>query len=129
VNETSYVSGDGTTPGELIKKGSYIIVEPHWGTAYGPEIWTGSGGHGGADPVMLDYIFTPDLHPEDPYKRAADQRSGAYSILCGVAANTSIVEGSRPVRIDELVPEIGRPDYPAMPTAEEPLTMPEKEEK
>jgi hypothetical protein len=83
------------------------------------EVSKGEGGHGGGDPVMLADIFHPNP-PADKYLRKADQRSGAYSILTGVAANRSIASG-KPVRIDELVKDIGYPDYPAMPSSEGPL--------
>jgi hypothetical protein len=74
---------------------------------------------------MLKYIFEPENQPEDTYLRAADQRSGAWSILSGIAANVSMAE-NRPVRVDELVPGLELPEYPAMPTADEPLTMPQE---
>ena len=119
--EASYVSGDGTVPGEVIKSETEIKVFPHWKTAYSPEVRKSSGGHGGADPVLVDYIFSENP-AEDELKRCADQRAGAYSILCGVAANKSIMSG-RPVRIDDLVENIGMPDYPAMPTQDEELML------
>lgn len=125
--ETVYVSGDGTVQGALKKEGTWIRVYPHWKPAYEVELKTAEGGHGGADPVMLGYIFDPDSQPEDPCLRAADQRSGAWSILTGVAANRSMAEGGRPVRMDELIENIGMPDYPAMPLPDESLTMPAKE--
>ncbi len=124
--ETVYISGDGSVPGELKKEGTWTRIYPHWKPAYGVEIARAEGGHGGADPVMLDYIFDPDGQPEDKYLRAADQRSGAYSILVGAAANISMAEG-RMVRIDELVRDIGMPDYPPMPGTNEPLPMPAEE--
>jgi uroporphyrinogen decarboxylase len=75
---------------------------------------------------MLKYIFDADNMPHDKYLRAADQRSGAYSILVGVAANLSMKE-NRVVSIDELISGIGMPDYPEMPTGNEPLPgKPEK---
>jgi hypothetical protein len=69
---------------------------------------------------MLKYIFDPSSQPTDKYLRAADQRSGAYSILCGIGANQAIANG-QPVYIDELVQNIGTPNYPAMPDGTEPL--------
>ena len=56
--------------------------------------------------------------------RAADERSGAYSILTGVAANQSIATG-QPVKIADLVKNIGVPTYPKM-TSGGPLPMPQK---
>jgi predicted dehydrogenase len=121
--ETVYVSGDGTVPGALKKEGTLINVFPHWEPAYGVDVWEGEGGHGGADPVMLRYIFDPDNQPEDKYLRASDQRGGAWSIMTGVAANHSMKE-NRPFRIDELVPGIEAPEYPAMPSPEDALPIP-----
>lgn len=118
--ESVYINGDGTIPGALKKEGTWTRVFPHWRPAYSVDIWAASGGHGGADPVMLKYIFAPKTMPADKYLRAADQRSGAWSILVGVAANRSMAEG-RSIRIDQLVPAIDLPDYPPMPTGEDPL--------
>ena len=112
--ETVYVSGDGTVPGALKPDGTTINVYPHFKPAYAVEIWEAFGGHGGGDSLMLEDIFDPSPEP-DKYMRAADQRSGAYSILTGAAANLSMATGKR-VRIDDLVKNIGQPDYPAMPT-------------
>ncbi|NQU43141.1 gfo/Idh/MocA family oxidoreductase, partial [bacterium] len=58
------------------------------------------------------------------YKRAADQRAGAWSIMTGIAANHSMREG-RPIRIEDLVPGIEMPDYTAMPSEADPLPIPE----
>ncbi|NLP11928.1 hypothetical protein GX408_16125 [bacterium] len=59
---------------------------------------------------MLADILNPDPG-RDLYLRAADQRAGAYSILCGVAANRSMLSG-RPVDIASLVADLQAPDYP-----------------
>ena len=73
---------------------------------------------------MLDDLFLP-VKKNDPYQRGADQRSGAYSILIGAAANRSFVTG-QPVSISDLVQNIGYPDYPEMPSRTGPLPMPAK---
>lgn len=52
------------------------------------------GHHGGADPVMLGYIFDPDSMEPDRFDRASDHIGGAWSILTGIAANASIDTGS-----------------------------------
>ena len=54
--------------------------------------------------------------------RRADYRSGAYSILTGIAANTSIKE-NRMVAIDELVTGINMPDYPDESKWDEPIRL------
>jgi predicted dehydrogenase len=121
--ETSYSSGDGTTPGALVEEHSFNEIHPHFADeGYRPKLWTGTGGHGGADPVMQGYIFDPDNQPPDPYLRAADQRSGAWSILIGIAASKSILSGEA-VRIADLVPDLEDPDYPPMPDGTEPLPI------
>ena len=61
----------------------------------------------------------------DKYLRAADQRAGAYSVLVGVAANRCFTTG-QPVKIADLVTNIGKPDYPKMPDHTGPVPMPKK---
>ncbi len=112
--ETSYTSGDGTTPHQVIHEHSYIRVFPHFKQAYSVDLWTAEGGHGGGDPLLLDDILSPDPKP-DKYLRLADQRSGAYSILTGIAAGQSIT-------ISDLVQNIGLPDYPPMPSPDAPIS-------
>jgi hypothetical protein len=58
------------------------------------EVPKAEGDHGGADPVMLGYIFNPDGMEPDKYGRASDHVAGAWSILTGIAANASIDSGS-----------------------------------
>ena len=57
------------------------------------ELWTGDGGHGGGDNVMLTEVF--GTAEPDKYKRAADERSGLYSCLIGASANKSFVTRRR----------------------------------
>jgi hypothetical protein len=63
---------------------------------------TGDGGHGGADPVMLEQIFSPSP-PYDPFHRAASHIDGAASIMMGIAANESI-RTQQMMGIDDLFP-------------------------
>ncbi|MFW6414638.1 MAG: Gfo/Idh/MocA family protein [Verrucomicrobiota bacterium] len=123
--ETVYTNADGSIPGALDKEGTWIKIYPHWQPAYEVDVWQGEGGHGGADPVMLKYIFEPENQPEDKYLRAADERSGAWSILTGIAANRSI-EVNRQIKIEDLVSGLDLPDYPVMPSPEEPLPIPDE---
>jgi predicted dehydrogenase len=120
--ETVYISGDGSVQGALRPDSTTIDIYPHFKPGYAVEIWKAAGGHGGGDRLMLKDIFDPASEP-DKYLRAADQRSGAYSILTGVAANRSMATG-RPVMIADLVKGIGRPDYPPMPSTQEALPLP-----
>src|SRR6187549_2822173 len=65
----------------------------------------GKGAHGGADPIMLGYIFDPTT-PPDKYKRGSTQKDGAWSILTGIAANRAIATGAK-VNVDEMLREAG----------------------
>jgi len=122
LQETVYISGDESVPGELRPEGTSINIFPHFKPAYTVEIPQAQGGHGGGDAVMLQDIFAPSAEP-DKYLRRADQRAGAYSILTGIAANQSMAT-SQLVTIDSLVQDIGRPDYPPMPSPQGPLPLP-----
>jgi len=110
--ETTYISGDGTVPGETIKKGSHIKVFPHFAAPYDVEIRTGVGGHGGGDSPLLDDLFSPNP-PADPLLRAATWVEGAGSILTGIAANRSMRSG-QPVKIADLVHSVPPPNFPKM---------------
>ena len=79
----------------------YIRVYPMFGLPYEVDIPEAKGGHGGADPVMLEQIFATNP-PDDPYKRAASHLDGAASILLGVAANQSIAE-NKLIVVDDLL--------------------------
>jgi predicted dehydrogenase len=123
MQEKVYVFGDGNTPGAVAKEGTQIRIYPLRAPAYEVALWpSGTGGHAGGDKVMLDDLFLPEK-PADKYLRAADQRAGAYSILTGIAANHAFRTG-KPVNIADLVADIGMPDYPVMPTHEQPVPMP-----
>jgi hypothetical protein len=122
MEEKVFVKDDGSVPGALKMEYKNIRIYPMRAAAYEIPMWTGQGGHGGGDTVMLDDLFLPEK-PADKYQRAADQRSGAYSILTGVAANHSFISG-KAVEIADLVTRIGLPDYPAMPNHTDPVPMP-----
>jgi len=122
--ESIYLTGDGRVPGALKPEGTTIRIFPLREPAYAVPVWTGEGGHGGGDAVMLDEIFGAAPKP-DKYRRAADHRSGAYSCLVGIAANLSFASG-QPVEIAGLAPGLAYPDYPAMPKPTDPLPMPKK---
>jgi predicted dehydrogenase len=104
-----------------------LTVQPLRKPAYAVTPRTGEGGHGGGDTLLLDDLFLP-TPAKDPFLRAADERSGAYSILVGVAANRSFASGET-VRIADLVPNLTRPDYPPMPAPTAPVPMPAKASK
>jgi predicted dehydrogenase len=125
IQEKVTVFGDGSTPGAVKPGGTYIRIFPLRSPAYEVTLWPeGEGGHGGGDQVMLDDLFHPEKST-DKYRRAADQRGGAYSILTGIAANHSIRTG-KTIEIADLVRAIGLPEYPPMPNHNDPVPMPPK---
>ena len=124
IEETIYVSGTETEQGGLKSGGVRTTVIPLRAPAYEVDPWSGEGGHGGGDRLLLDDIFLPNK-AADPYHRRSDQRGGAYSILTGIAANQSIAS-ARAVQIADLVSGIGYPDYAENPSRSGPLPMPGK---
>ena len=79
-----------------------IMLFPIFAPPYEVEIPDSQGGHGGADPVMLEQIFS-DNPPEDPFNRAASHIDGAASIMMGISANKAM-QTSELVRVDDLFP-------------------------
>lgn len=69
-------------------------------------VWSGKGDHGGADPVMLGYLFDPAAQEPDRYNRASSHREGAWSIITGIAANQSMAGGGR-VDVGAMLEEAG----------------------
>jgi hypothetical protein len=120
--EQIYVSGTNTVQGGIAEDGVTTRVIPLRGEARKLEPWTGEGGHGGGDKVMLDDIFLPSP-PVDKYVRASDERGGAASMLVGAAANKCFVSGET-VKIAGLVTGLDKPLYPPMPTSDSPVPMP-----
>ncbi len=99
--ENTYFSGDGSVPGELEKDNVSITLIPEFSQPEAIEVHTGTGGHGGGDPILLADIFDPNA-PIDPLKRKAGVVDGAYSILIGVAGCQSIDTG-KCVKISNLL--------------------------
>jgi predicted dehydrogenase len=124
IKEKIYISGTDTEQGGIKTGGITTKIIPLRGPGQEVDVWTGTGGHGGGDKVLLDDLFLPEKK-KDKFLRAADYRSGAYSILTGAAANLSISNGQL-ITISDLVQNIGYPDYPEMPSRTGALPMPEK---
>ena len=122
--ERVYVSGTDTVQGGIMPRGTTTTLIPLRGEPKAYEPWSGEGGHGGGDRVMLDDIFLLEK-TTDKYQRAADQRGGAYSILTGIAANIGF-NTHKEVKIADLVQGIGYPDYPEMPSKTAAIPMPAK---
>ena len=120
--EQIYVSGIDSVQGGIKKGGVTTTVYPLRADAYVIDPWSGEGGHGGGDKILLDEIFLPDKI-NDKYKRAADHRSGAYSILTGIAANMSFQTGQT-VNIPNIIKNVEYPEYTSMPSRTEALPMP-----
>ena len=121
--ESSYISGAGDVPGELVSAGTTINVMPHFTSGYFEPIRESAGGHGGGDTRLLDDLFSETPAP-DPLGLRADWRAGAYSILTGVSANLSMKE-NRVVTVNDLVNGLEMPDYPATPSWDQPIRLAE----
>jgi predicted dehydrogenase len=99
--ENIYDKGDWKLPEEFTKGRITTTLIKEFSKPRAIEVRTGSGGHGGGDPVLLADIFDPKA-PKDALRRKADQRDGSYSILIGVAAYHSIDTG-RAISIPALL--------------------------
>lgn len=122
--ESAYVNGTETVQGGIAPDGVKLRLIPLRAPGYDIDPWTAEGDHGGGDRLMLEDIFQPNP-AADRYRRAADERAGACSILVGVAANRS-VETGRVVRLAELIPQVPAPEYAPMPSRADPLPMPRR---
>ena len=104
VENVTHLRGDAERARTRASTGAFkeatIRVYPMFGAPYEVDVPSGQGGHGGADPVMLEHLFSPSP-PPDPYHRAASHLDGAASLLMGFAANESIRTG-RMVRTRDL---------------------------
>jgi len=120
--ENVYVNGTDTVQGGIKPGGVTTKVFPLRGPVREVQPWTGEGGHGGGDAVMLSEIFGANP-AADKYLRASSEHAGAYSCLVGIAANRCFVTG-QPVVIADLVKGLKKPDYAPMPTHDQSLPMP-----
>jgi hypothetical protein len=82
-------------------------VQPLFGKPHALRIPEAEGSHGGGDRVMLEHLFREGGY--DPLARVADERSGAWSALVGIAANASIASGTE-VSLADLAADIPRPE-------------------
>ena len=100
VVERSYVNAGGRSDLEGAVQKKQIEVFPMFGEAYEVPVIETEGGHGGADPILLNDLF--GIPEPDPFNRAASHIDGALSILTGIAANKAIATGL-PVKVDSLI--------------------------
>ncbi|MCA0457810.1 MAG: Gfo/Idh/MocA family oxidoreductase [Chloroflexi bacterium] len=101
VENINHLQGDGAAKeSKGAFKAATLRVFPMFGEPYEIELPQGEGGHGGADPVMLEQIFAPNP-PYDPYHRAASHIDGAASILVGISGNLAMQSGKL-INVDEL---------------------------
>lgn len=103
VENINHLQGDGEARLNASNgpfKSARIRVYPMFGLPHDVEVPAGDGGHGGADPILLEQLFSPNP-PADPFRRAASHIDGAASILVGISANESMQTGKMVV-IDDL---------------------------
>jgi predicted dehydrogenase len=111
----------GAAATQSASEGVPTRIIPLRGQARDVEPWTGAGAHGGGDDVMLEEIFGNG--PADKYRRASDERAGAWSALVGIAANRCFETG-QPVKVADLVTGLTPPDRAPMPDRTAPVPMP-----
>jgi predicted dehydrogenase len=111
--ERPYVNPDGSPPQPSPPERSTLVVQPLFSRAYELAIPEGRGEHGGGDAEMLQRLLGEG--PFDRLGQAADDRSGAYAALIGIAANQSIATGGQRVRIAELAGDVEPPRPTAPP--------------
>ncbi|GHO81067.1 dehydrogenase [Ktedonobacter sp. SOSP1-85] len=103
VENVNHLQGNGEARMNASKgpfKSARIRAYPMFALPYDVEVPTGDGGHGGADPILLEQLFSP-TPPADPFNRAASHIDGAASILVGIASNESMRTGKM-VFVDDL---------------------------
>lgn len=103
VENINHLQGDGEARMSASKgsfKSARIRAYPMFGLPYDVDVPAGNGGHGGADPILLEQLFSPNP-PADPFMRAASHIDGAASILVGISANESMQTGKMVV-VDDL---------------------------
>ncbi|WP_169461031.1 Gfo/Idh/MocA family oxidoreductase [Ktedonobacter racemifer] len=103
VENVNHLQGNGEARMNASKgpfKSARIRVYPMFALPYDVEVPTGDGGHGGADPILLEQLFSP-TPPADAFNRAASHIDGAASILVGIASNESMRTGKMVV-VDDL---------------------------
>ncbi len=102
----NHLFGDGRTETLNNSKGAFkqatMRLHKTFGESVTMDVPMGEGGHGGADPVMLEQLFSPNP-PPDPFNRAASHIDGAASILTGIAANESM-RTKQLIHIQDLFP-------------------------
>ncbi|HEX7736190.1 MAG TPA: Gfo/Idh/MocA family oxidoreductase [Ktedonobacteraceae bacterium] len=105
VENINHLHGDGkafkgTSKGPF--KSAQIRAYPMFGQSYEVDFpFSPEGGHGGADPFLLEQIFAANP-PDDPYQRAATHIDGAAAALVGIAGNQAMLTGKM-VAIDDLL--------------------------
>ena len=101
IENINHLQGDGVAKASKSAfKSATMRVYPMFNESYSVDVPVGEGGHGGADPVMLEQIFSP-TPPHDPFHRAASHLDGATSILVGICGNIAMRTGQM-VTVDDL---------------------------
>jgi predicted dehydrogenase len=110
--ERLFLRDDGSLVDPPLAECTRLVVQPLFSRPWELLLPAAEGLHSGGDKVMLAHLFRGG--PDDGFAQAADERSGAWSALVGIAANASLAFGS-PVALADIAAGIPRPDTPAEP--------------
>jgi predicted dehydrogenase len=76
----------------------FLFFRPHENRIESiPEI-KATGGHGGSDPQLREFLFG-DAEQEDPWNQKAPLEDGIQAVLVGLAVNESIAAGGAPAAV------------------------------
>lgn len=95
------ITGNGEPPAGPQDYSCRLTVQLHFSAEEEIDIPRSAGGHGGADPLLQEQLFS-SKPPPDHLGRSAGHEQGAASVLIGAAANLSM-EKTAPIRISDLL--------------------------
>ena len=96
------VTGTGAIGGGANEFSCKLILQKHFSNPEEIAIPLLPGGHGGADPLLQEQLFS-NTPPPDSLSRSAGHEQGAASLLIGAAANLSMQKNAA-IPIESLLP-------------------------
>jgi predicted dehydrogenase len=110
--ERLFLCENGSLVDPPLPERTRLVVQPLFNRPYELALPAAEGLHSGGDKLLLQHLFRGGS--DDGSAQAADERSGAWSALVGIAANASLAS-SAPVGLADIAADIPRPDTPPEP--------------